>query len=222
MAYRHVFADGAPADLMLGKVVCVGRNYAAHARELNNTLPDRPLLFIKPSTAVIPFADELVIAKRFKNPHYEVEMSVLIGSELCCCSESAALNAVAGLGIGLDLTLRDLQNELKQQGHPWERAKAFDGSCVLSPFAPFNSAVNMCDLTIRLWRNHTCVQQGNTGQMQFTVLKLICEISKVFTLEAGDVVMTGTPEGVGQLRDGDLLKAELDDLVRVESGVTFK
>lgn len=221
MTYRHLFTSGQGADLPLGKVVCVGRNYADHALELNNPVPEQPLLFIKPATAVIPFTDTLAIARRFANPHYEKEMTVLIGKPLCCCDEAAAASAIAGLGIGLDLTLRELQNELKQQGYPWERAKAFDGSCVLSPFAPFAGDADLQNLNLRLWRNKQCVQDGNTSLMLFPVLALLGEISRVFTLQPGDVVMTGTPKGVGQLQDGDLLVAELAELVRVESRVVM-
>ncbi len=221
MAYRPVFSDGRTTGFPLGKVVCVGRNYADHARELNNAVPEQPLLFLKPASAVIPFGDTLNIPRRFANPHYETEMTVLIGRDLCCCNETEALQAIAGLGIGLDLTLREVQNQLKDKGHPWERAKAFDGSCVLSPFARFSDNIELQNLAVRLWRNGESAQDGNTGQMLFPVLGLLCEISQTFSLQPGDVVMTGTPKGVGQLLDGDLLRAELADLVCVESRVAF-
>jgi 2-keto-4-pentenoate hydratase/2-oxohepta-3-ene-1,7-dioic acid hydratase in catechol pathway len=221
MAYRHIFADGRAADVPLGKVVCVGRNYADHARELNNAVPEQPLLFLKPASAVIPFGDTLNIPRRFANPHYETEMTVLIGRDLCCCTEVEALKAIAGLGVGLDLTLREVQNQLKDKGYPWERAKAFDGSCVLSPFAPFIEGIELQNLAVRLWRNGESAQDGNTGQMLFPVLGLLCEISQTFSLQPGDVVMTGTPKGVGQLENGDLLRAELDNLVSVQSRVAF-
>ena len=220
MPNNNSFTGVASVNWPLGKVVCVGRNYADHARELNNAIPDAPLLFIKPSSAVVPFGD-LTLSERFETPHYETEMTVLIGRKLCCCSRESAYAAIAGLGIGLDLTLRELQTELKHKGHPWERAKAFDGSCVLSAFKAFDKGIDLQNLTIRLWRNDDLVQNDQTGQMLFPVVDLLVEISRTFTLEPGDVVMTGTPKGVGQLRDGDQLKAELGGLVCVESTLSF-
>ena len=222
MLYRHRFRDGQSPDWPVGKVVCVGRNYADHASELNNPVPEQPLLFIKPASAVIPFAGKLVIPRRVENPHYETEMTLLIDRNLSCCDESEALSGIAGLGIGLDLTLRALQSELKAKGHPWERAKAFDGSCVLSSFVPYLPGIDLQGLDIRLWRNSRCVQDGNTRQMLFPVLPLLCEISRVFSLQAGDVVMTGTPKGVGPLENGDRLVAELDDLVSESCTVVFQ
>ena len=132
-AYIHI-VDGAPASLPLGKIVCVGRNFADHAKELNNPVPQEPVLFIKPSAALADLGAPVEIPAAWGSCHFEAEMTVLIGQPLTRCSEQQAADAIAGVGIALDLTLRDLQAELKQQSLPWEKAKAFDGACPLSDF----------------------------------------------------------------------------------------
>jgi 2-keto-4-pentenoate hydratase/2-oxohepta-3-ene-1,7-dioic acid hydratase in catechol pathway len=219
--YRHRFGDGGVAPWPTGKVLCVGRNYAAHAHELNNPLPEEPLLFIKPATAVTAFTGTLALAAELGVHHYETEMTVLIGKPLSRATRQQAGEAIAGLGVGLDLTLRTQQDDLKAKRYPWELAKAFDGSCVLSAFTPCSPAVDIQDLDVRLWRNGELVQAGNTGQMLFPVLALLERMSRYFTLLPGDVVMTGTPKGVGELRNGDTLRAELGTLVAAQASVTY-
>ncbi|MAT51367.1 MAG: isomerase/hydrolase [Porticoccaceae bacterium] len=219
-AYHHRLVDGRRFLSPPGKVVCVGRNYAAHARELNNPVPESPLLFIKPFTAVVFLDQPLILRKALGPCHYETEMTVLIGKRLSECDPDQARDAIAGVGIGLDLTLRALQDQLKADGHPWEKAKAFDGSCALSRFAPYKGG-DLQSLDVRLERNGRRVQSGNTAQMCFPVVDLLCEISRFFTLLPGDVVFTGTPEGVGALEEGDHLRLMLGDLVSVETSVTY-
>ena len=219
--YAHRLGAGV-SPLPPGKAVCVGRNYADHAAELDNPLPEEPLLFIKPATAMAAFAGQLRLAARLGSHHYETEMTLLIGRRLYCCGAEEGVAAIAGIGVGLDLTLRDTQNRLKAQGHPWERAKAFDGSCVLSPFVPPPPGTDLHSLSLRLWRNGVLVQNGNTGEMLYPVARLLQDISRVFTLTPGDVVMTGTPKGVGQLHPDDKLVAELGTLVTAEATVIFE
>lgn len=134
MAYQHRYLDGSPLTLPVGKVVCIGRNYLDHIRELNNTVPETPILFMKPATALTALDEPIHLPTGRGECHHEVELAVLIGQELRQADAATARQAVAGYGVALDLTLRDLQNALKKQGHPWETAKAFDGSCPLSPF----------------------------------------------------------------------------------------
>lgn len=216
--YRHQFNNGQAFPHTLGKIVCVGRNYAEHAKELNNPVPKRPLLFIKPATAAVPMHEPIVIPAGQGAVHHELEMAVLIGESLSNADEGQVLSAIAGLGLGLDLTLRDVQSQLKEKGQPWERAKAFDGSCPLSVFvAPGGRDVQ--HLELKLWRNGVLQQQGNTRDMLFSVKSLLAEISQSFTLLPGDVVMTGTPAGVGPLLRGDLLKLELAGLLQLEACV---
>lgn len=219
--YCHSFTDGSSPPWLPGKVVCVGRNYADHAAELNNPLPEQPLLFLKPATAMVPFSGTLALASRRGQHHFETEMTLLIGQPLTNCSSTEALTGIAGVGIGLDLTLRQLQDDLKEKRHPWERAKAFDGSCVLSPFVRSPGNFGLQALSLRLWQNQVLVQDGNTADMLFPVAALLEEITKTFSLMPGDVVMTGTPKGVGPLAGGDVLKAELDSLVSAEANVEF-
>lgn len=207
----------------LGKIVCVGRNYAAHAAELNNPIPSEPLLFIKPASAVADLTQPLHLPSGRGAVHHELELAVLIGAPLRNADENAARAAIAGIGLALDLTLRDVQDKLKRDSQPWERAKAFDGAYPLSEFIGAE-AIDLQNLTLQLWRNGHLQQQGNTRDMLFSVCALIAEISRNFSLQAGDVVSTGTPAGVGPLHGGDLLiatlgKKEAGDLLRVETRV---
>ena len=132
--YQHHWKDGTPVNLPLGKIVCIGRNYAEHARELNNPVPDEPLLFIKPATSAVHITRPLDFPRNQGAVHFETELAVLIGRPLTNASASDAEAAILGYGLALDLTLRDVQSRLKEKGQPWERAKAFDGACPLSPF----------------------------------------------------------------------------------------
>lgn len=202
----------------LGKIVCVGRNYADHAKELNNPVPSEPILFIKPATAATDMAQPFAIPIDKGSCHVETEMALLIGSPLTNASEKEAESAIAGIGLGFDLTLRDLQSTLKQKGHPWEKAKAFDGSCPLSAFVSPRET-DWQNLQLRLRRNGQLQQDGNSRDMLTPVLKLVSYISEHFTLEAGDVVLTGTPAGVGPLAPGDKLEAELVDKLSVSTHV---
>jgi 2-keto-4-pentenoate hydratase/2-oxohepta-3-ene-1,7-dioic acid hydratase in catechol pathway len=217
MKYVHSFLDGGPCELALGKVVCVGRNYAAHARELGNAVPEEPILFLKPATAVVPLAAGVHLPAGRGECHHETEVTVLIGKTLRNASEADCHAAIAGLGLGLDLTLRDLQNELKKKGHPWEVAKAFDGAAPLSAFLR-PEGIALDDIRFSLAVNGETRQRGHSADMITGILPLLAYISRIFTLEPGDVVMTGTPEGVAALRSGDALVLEMDGL-RVESAV---
>lgn len=219
MSYQHRLEDGSALDLPTGKVVCVGRNYAAHAAELNNEVPDRPILFMKPATSLVPFEQPIVLSSDRGECHFETEIAVLIGEPLFRAQSDDVLPSVAGYGIGLDLTLRDVQNELKQKGHPWERAKAFDGACPMSRFVLPGRVSDARSIGIRMQVNGELRQEGSSAQMLFPIAELLAEISAWFTLEPGDVVLTGTPAGVGALHSGDRLSAELVGLLRCETSV---
>lgn len=216
MSYVHRFLDGSPCALPVGKVVCVGRNYAEHARELDNPVPAEPILFIKPRTAIVPMAAPLRVPRGQGACHFETEMAVLVGATLKDADAGQALAAIAGVGLGLDLTLRELQDGLKAKGLPWEKAKAFDGACPLSAFvAP--GRVDIANARIRLRVGDAVRQDGSSADMLTPVLSLLAYISRFFTLEPGDVVMTGTPKGVGPLQPGDVLQASLDDVLVVDT-----
>lgn len=209
MRYQHRWQDGTAVPWPLGKVLCVGRNYAEHARELGNPLPAQPILFIKPATAVVDFETHWNIPTDQGACHVETELALLIGQPLRRTRRDQALAAVAGYGIGLDLTLREVQNRLKQAGHPWEIAKAFDGSCPLTPFVPAAELGDPAALRFTLELNGQLQQQGEVTQMLFDIPQLLEAMSAHFTLLPGDVVLTGTPAGVTSLQPGDRLQLTL-------------
>lgn len=220
MQYRYV--DGGATGLSPGKVVCVGRNYAEHAKELGNPVPAEPILFIKPRTALVPMESPVVVPRGQGACHFETELALLIGGELRNAGEAQAAAAIAGLGLALDLTLREVQDALKARGLPWEKAKAFDGACPLSAFVRPGPAAGLeqrlAGLRLRLRVNGEIRQDGNTADMLTPVLPLLAYMSRHFTLEPGDVVLTGTPRGVGPLVPGDRLQAILgEDLLTVET-----
>jgi len=211
VAYRHRYLEGDPLDLPVGKVVCIGRNYLDHIRELGNIVPETPILFMKPATALIGLDEPIRLPTGRGECHHEVELAVLVGRTLRAADTTTARSAVAGYGVALDLTLRDLQNELKKKGHPWEIAKAFDGSCPLSPFVEPATLADPQATDLTLWVNGEPRQQGNTRLMMIGIFELMAHISTHFTLRPGDVVLTGTPAGVGPLRSGDRLILGLAD-----------
>jgi len=205
MTYQHRYLDGSPSALPVGKVVCVGRNYLEHIKELNNPVPETPILFMKPSTALVELNEPLRLPAGQGACHHEVELAVLIGQPLRQTDPALARRAVAGYAVALDLTLRELQDELKRQGHPWERAKAFDGSCPISPFLQPGELADPQDCDLSLSVNGELRQRGNTRQMITGVFDLIALMSRYFTLLPGDVALTGTPAGVAALHAGDQL-----------------
>lgn len=212
MSYQHQYIDGTRIHFPLGKVVCVGRNYAEHAKELNNPLPTEPMLFIKPGSCVVPLEGGFSIPEDRGSVHYEVEIAVLIGKPLSRKpSEEEVRDAISGFAPALDLTLRDVQNKLKGQGHPWEPAKSFDGACVLAPFVPGDAVEDLAGIGIRLTINGEVRQDGISGDMIFAIVPVIQEMAGNFSLQPGDVILTGTPAGVGPLHKGDELVLDLVD-----------
>lgn len=218
MTYQHRFQDGSPCPFPVGKAVCVGRNYAAHARELGNAVPEAPILFMKPAAALTTLEAGFSLPQGRGECHHETEICVLIGQRLKAAGESECRAAIAGVTLGLDLTLRELQNELKKKGLPWEIAKAFDGAAPLAAFLKPDDAPDLANASFTLTVNGERRQQGCSTDMITPVLPLLAYISHHFTLEPGDVVMTGTPEGVAALHPGDQLVLEMPGL-RVASRV---
>lgn len=220
MSYQHQYVDGTRIHFPVGKLVCVGRNYAEHAKELNNPVPSEPLLFIKPASAAVPLQGGFAIPQERGAVHYETEIAVLIGKPLSRKpNDEEVRDALSGVGVALDLTLRDVQNKLKEKGHPWEVAKAFDGACPLSPFVPADAVADLADIGVRLTLNGEVRQDGNSRDMLTPILELIRYISGHFSLQPGDVVLTGTPAGVGPLAHGDQLSVELPGLCRFDTSV---
>lgn len=220
MSYQHQYTDGTSIHYPLGKVVCVGRNYAEHAKELNNPVPSEPLLFIKPGSCTVAMEGGFAIPADRGAVHYEAEIAVLIGKPLSKKPNAEeARDAISGFAPALDLTLRDLQDQLKKKSYPWEIAKSFDGACVLAPFVPGDAVVDLADLGIRLSLNGELRQDGNSRDMLTPILPLIQHIAGHFSLQPGDVILTGTPAGVGPLSSGDELQLELVGLTRCSSRV---
>lgn len=213
------YIDGSKSNAAVGKVVCVGRNYAEHARELNNPIPSKPLLFLKPATAVVALNEPFSIPKQMGAVHHEVELALLIGSSLSQSSPMTCMQSIVGIGLALDLTLRDIQDELKSGEQPWDIAKGFDGSCPLSEFIAIKGIDATFETTFSLNRNGKTQQQGNTKDMIFSIGELLSNMSRYFTLEPGDVVLTGTPKGVGPLISGDKLILKLGSNLNVETQV---
>jgi 2-keto-4-pentenoate hydratase/2-oxohepta-3-ene-1,7-dioic acid hydratase in catechol pathway len=217
--YQHVDTLGNPIPLPAGKVVCVGRNYLDHIQELNNKVPEQALLFIKPATALCDLSEPVVIPKNLGSCHNELEIAVLIQQRLCKASPAQAAEAVWGFGLALDLTLREVQDKLKANGQPWERAKAFDLSCPVSGFVAVaeigHEPQNWQGLEFALSVNGEIRQQGNSANMLRDIVSLLVEISDSFTLLPGDMVLTGTPKGVGPLEVGDNLSVSLTDYLSV-------
>ncbi|XID74658.1 fumarylacetoacetate hydrolase family protein [Alkanindiges sp. WGS2144] len=203
------------------KIICVGRNYAEHARELGNEVPEAPVLFIKPPSSLRSLQAGIDWNKALGECHFECELSIQIGQRLQHATPEQAKAAISGVTLGLDLTLRDLQNKLKNKGQPWERAKAFDGACVLGEWLSPQELGDLTNTRFELSVNEAVRQQGNTADMLFGVVDLLVEISQVFTLEVGDVVMTGTPAGVAALQSGDTLNMTLHTVQGEVSWQTF-
>lgn len=225
MIYSHQSVAGEALNFPLGKVVCVGRNYADHIAELNNTVPDEPLLFIKPNTALATMNAPLNIPS-YSECHNELELALLMQKPLVAgntYSDKALLEAIWGVGLGLDLTLREKQSELKAKGYPWERAKAFDASCPLSAFVPLSEVEDLQALSFTLTVNNETRQQGHSSHMMHSCLSLVREILSCFSLLPGDVVLTGTPKGVGPLYSQDALSVKLwqgqSELLHIETQV---
>lgn len=196
-------------EYIIGKILCIGRNYVDHIKELGNETPSAPVVFMKPATSVIGDGDTVVIPPYSSECHFEAELAVLIGADGKNIPEADALAHVAGYGVAIDMTLRDVQDNLKKKGLPWDIAKGFDTACPLSVFVPASQVTDPQQLTIRLTQNGEERQNGSTGLMINPVAKIISYLSTVFTLEEGDIILTGTPAGVGPIHMGDQLVAEI-------------
>ncbi|MFT5543758.1 MAG: 2-keto-4-pentenoate hydratase/2-oxohepta-3-ene-1,7-dioic acid hydratase in catechol pathway [Glaciecola sp.] len=217
--YQHKDEKGKPIDLPVGKVVCVGRNYMDHIEELGSKVSEIPLLFMKPSTAIVDMQKPISIPSNQGECHNEIELAVLISKTTSKVDATKASESVCGIALALDLTLRDEQTRLKSAGQPWERAKSFDGSCPLSPFIIVDSLNASDSFSFSLSINDKLVQLGNSKLMLTPILQLLAEISQHFTLLPGDVVLTGTPKGVGPLKSGDAVTASLNEHLSVSTRV---
>ena len=203
---------GHAEPLRPGKLLCIGRNYAEHAAEMKSEVPDEPMVFLKPSTALVRDEGTVVLPPQSEEVHHEVELVAVIGPGGKNIAEADALGHVTGYAAGLDMTARDLQRGAKERRHPWSVAKGFDTFAPLGPIAPPQEAPGVQEAAVRLLVNGETRQDGHTRHMIFSVAQLVAYCSRVFTLEAGDLIYTGTPEGVGPVEDGDQLEARVEGL----------
>lgn len=210
---------GQPAPITVGKIICLARNYVAHAQELGNEVPSEPVLFIKPASSIIKHGEFIEIPSYSNDCHHEVELAILIGQKGKNISAATAMSYVAGYGVALDMTLRDTQNQLKAQGYPWEMAKGFDTACPLSDFVPAAEIGDPHQLDIQLSVNGQRRQDGNTRCMIRRIPEIIAAISIAFTLEPGDIILSGTPAGVGRVASGDQLDARIAGIGELQVSV---
>jgi 2-keto-4-pentenoate hydratase/2-oxohepta-3-ene-1,7-dioic acid hydratase in catechol pathway len=194
------------------RVFCIGRNYMEHVHELANAVPEKPVVFIKPATCLVAPGETIHFPKHGRELHHEVEIVVKVGREGKPKTETDAPSFVSHITVGLDLTLRDVQQELKKKGLPWEAAKAFDQSAPIGEFVPYDGSLDLNNIQFGCKVNGLERQKGNTGDMIFSIPRLLVELSKIWLLRPGDLIYTGTPSGVGPLEIGDTIEVESDPI----------
>ena len=188
------------------KIICIGSNYENHAKELENTIPKEPLFFLKPDTAIQPKGHPFFIPNFSKNIHYEIELVIKIDKSGKNIEEKFAHKYYSQIGLGIDFTARDIQEECKSKGLPWEKAKGFDGSAQISRKFIDKTKLKLDNISFQLEKNGEIVQSGNSSYMIFNFDKIISYLSKFYSLKIGDLIYTGTPSGVGEVIAGDILK----------------
>ncbi len=193
------------------KLICIGRNYTEHIKELENEKPSNPVVFLKPDTAILLKKQPFFIPDFSNELHHEVEVLVKINRVGKYIDKKFAHKYYKEIGLGIDFTARDLQSQLKAKGLPWEKAKAFDGSAVVGNWLSIEEIENVDDINFTLQKNDTIVQQGNTSHMLWKIDELIEYVSKYFTLKIGDIIFTGTPAGVGKVIANDKLKGFIEN-----------
>jgi 2-keto-4-pentenoate hydratase/2-oxohepta-3-ene-1,7-dioic acid hydratase in catechol pathway len=198
------------------RIFCVGRNYADHAREMGSALPPEPMIFMKPATSLVLEGSSLHLPRGRGSVHHEMELVLALGREAEEVEPEAALSLLAGVTLGLDLTLRDEQARLKQSGSPWELAKAFDGSAAVGTFVPVPLKFDPQAVQMSCRVNGSLRQHGNTADMLFTIPAILAFLSRRWRLLPGDLVYTGTPAGVGPLASGDYIEIEAAEIGRFE------
>lgn len=214
---HYTFGDG--RQMRIGTMYCIGRNYARHAREMGVALPEFPVVFLKPPAAYVADGGIVRIPSFSNTLHHELELVVVVGSYVAGISPAEARACIAGYAVGLDMTLRDVQQRAKNKGEPWASAKGFVSSAPISTVLPAESVGERDSFGLSLWVNGELRQQGSTASMERTPEELLAHLSSVFTLRPGDCIFTGTPDGVGPVRPGDMLRAELSGLCALDVSV---
>ena len=193
------------------KIFCIGRNYVAHAKELGNEVPDEPVVFMKPKSALLQPHTPFYYPEFTNDLHYECELVLRISKNGKYIQEKFASKYYDAVTTGIDFTARDIQNDLKTKGLPWEKAKSWDNSAAIGKWIPFTSIKNKKDINFCLYKNKELVQQGNSGLMINDFDSVVAYISNYFSVNIGDMVFTGTPAGVGELVVGDEIEAFIED-----------
>lgn len=191
------------------KIICIGRNYAKHIEELANERPEEPVIFLKPDSAILPKNNPFFIPSFSEDVHYEVEVLVKINKVGKHIATRFAHKYYDEIGLGIDFTARDVQARCKEKGLPWEKAKAFDGSAIIGDFFP-KTDFDLENLSFQLLKNDSVVQDGNTSNMLWKIDELVSYVSQYFTLKKGDIIFTGTPDGVGKVKENDVLVGTIE------------
>ena len=205
----------------IGKILCIGHNYAEHIKELGNATPEAPVIFIKPASSVIGEGEAIVIPSYSHDCHHGAELALLIGRKGKDIPVNQGMESIAGYGVGINLPLRDVQGELKKKGLPWEIAKGFDTACPLSDFVEASDVADPQNLQIRLTVNGERRQDGNTSMMIHRIPSINSYMSGRFTLEPGDVILTGTPSGVSRIVSGDQIVTEIQGVATLHVSVAY-
>lgn len=216
---NYITNDEKNTKLQIGKLICLARTYPKHAKEMKSKTPESPLLFLKPNSSVIFDNDSIIFPEMSTCLHHEIELGVVIGEKCKNITEKEALNYVYGYCVCLDITARDIQTVAKKNGWPWGIAKGFDTFAPISNVILKEEILNSNNLDLELKVNGKIRQKCNTSEMIFTVEKLISYISNIMTLNPGDLIMTGTPEGVGEIQKGDILEAKMHDIYNLKVNV---
>ncbi|MBM4171507.1 MAG: fumarylacetoacetate hydrolase family protein [Ignavibacteria bacterium] len=216
---KYIKFKDSELEVPIGKMVCVGRNYAEHAKELGNEVPEFPLIFLKPASNVIYSGDNVNHPKHSNELHHEVELILYIGEDIKDADDKSAEKSIHGYSIGLDMTLRDLQFKLKERGEPWTLAKCFDTSAVLTDFVQKNNYQFKGNEKIKLSVNGNVRQNSSLDKMIFSPVEIVKYISARMTLEKGDLIFTGTPGGVGKVIPGDRIEAEIENIGKISTQI---
>ncbi|MFT4095028.1 MAG: fumarylacetoacetate hydrolase family protein [Niabella sp.] len=195
------------------KIFCIGRNYVAHARELGNEVPEEPVVFLKPKSALLKPHLPFYYPEFTNELHYECELVLRVSKNGRYINKRFAHQYYDAITLGIDFTARDIQNELKKKGLPWEKAKAWDNSAVIGKWRPVSDFENLKDINFGFYKNNELVQEGNSGRMIHSFNTILVNISKYFSLNIGDIIFTGTPSGVGEVLPGDELEGILEDQI---------
>jgi acylpyruvate hydrolase len=208
-------------ELPVGKILCVGQNYVAHIEELNSVAAGHPLFFTKPPSSLVSAPDPIVLPPWTDDVHHEVELALVIGERCKELRREDCDAVIAGYGLALDLTARDVQSVAKRKGHPWAVAKGFDTACPVSDALDFTSLADLSDLRLRLWVDDGLRHDGSTSMMIYDIPRLLVDASRFMSLEPGDLLLTGTPHGVARFVAGQRLRADLSDGQRVRLEMAF-